>query len=127
MNLAYYSKAGNTRRLVENVAREEYVFSVEPPEGCVKQTILADYILFVPTYQEMPEPVTRFLTYAHGSAKHLRGIVGVGNRAFGSAFCLTAHVLSDLYRVPIIHEVEVFGTPEDVQIIREEIARIERN
>jgi protein involved in ribonucleotide reduction len=51
----------------------------------------------------------------------LRGVVGLGNTNFGEHFCKAADIISRKTGVPIIGRVEIFGTDEDVNKIKERL------
>lgn len=83
-----------------------------------------EYVLFVPTYgggeerTAIPRQVRYFLNVKE-NRKLLRGIVGLGNTNFGEHFCKAADIISAKTGVPVIARVEIFGTAEDVKIVKE--------
>lgn len=112
--LVYYSTASrNTERFVLKLDRPNMRFPCEPQ---------GRYILVTPTYADhtgehaVPKPVIMFLNrYRHG----LVGIVGTGNRNFGSMFCLAADVIAHKTGKPVLHKLEISGTDEDVRKVGE--------
>jgi len=48
-------------------------------------------------------------------------VVGFGNRNFGEHFCKAADLISAKTGVPVIAKVEIFGTEDDVNIIKERL------
>ena len=88
------------------------------------------FILFVPTYAAMdgkgsvPTPMIKFLNELTNRS-NLQAIVGFGNRSFGKNFAIGSEVISLKCKVPILHKVELFGTPEDVEKVQYRIKEYE--
>lgn len=78
-----------------------------------------DFILFCPTYEAGVEFVDDFLD---DHAQLCRGIVGLGNRNFGSDFCHLAKRYAKTYQLPLLYTLEFSGTPQDVQTVKGIIA-----
>ena len=78
------------------------------------------YILMCPTYDAprakgfTPKPVKDFLRDNH---ELMVGVIGTGNRNFGSNYCRAAHNISARFHVPIIHQVDIRGTQGDINDI----------
>lgn len=79
------------------------------------------YILITPTFADahgnhpVPKPVIRFLN------KHrheMVGVIGAGNRNFGSFFALGGRFVAAKCGVPLLHRIELSGTEADVEIVR---------
>lgn len=122
ITVVYFStKSGNTRRLVEKLD----VTTIEIPLKH-KGTFLVDtpYVLAFPTYGgghmegAIPPPVKDFLNVAENRAL-IRGVIATGNTNFGDAFCLGGRKVAHKCRVPLLRTVEVFGTPEDVEALKQ--------
>lgn len=127
--IVYFStKSGNTRRFVEKLTDEaiRIPFEADLPMPEVEEP----FVLIFPSYGgghikgAVPAPVIRFLNNPN-NREHLQGIVGTGNTNFGAGYCLGAHIAAEKCGVPLIRKVELFGTPEDVDIVSKEIARHE--
>lgn len=125
--VVYFStKSGNTRRFVDSLATDALRIPYESDADPL--TVDSPYVLVFPTYGgghlkgAVPKPVIHFLNDPHNRAL-IRGVVGVGNTNFGQAFCYGAHVVSGKCQVPLIHRVELFGTPEDVATVNQELQR----
>ncbi len=111
---AYYSTASrNTERFALKLDRPNIRLPCEPQWR---------YILVTPTYADhtgahaVPKPVIRFLN----SYRHLMvGVIGCGNRNFGSMFGLASDVISHKTGKPVLHRLELSGTDEDVRKVRE--------
>jgi len=127
VNVVYFStKSGNTRRFVEKLtdrARRIPLEASAPP-----LMVDAPFILIFPSYGgghvkgSVPPQVIRFLNVPENRAQ-LKGVVGTGNTNFGAGFCLGAHIVAHKCQVPLLHTVELFGTPEDVETVYKEIFR----
>lgn len=121
MDIIYFSnRSGNTKRFVENLGYENS-YSVE-------QLVYAtrEYVLFVPTYGSgnndyaVPRPVATFLN-VKTNRDLLRGVVGFGNMNFGKDYCKAAKIIAKKTGVPILGMIELFGTQEDIETIRERL------
>lgn len=124
MKIVYFtSKTGNTARFVHKLGRDSV--------RIVKDLIVDEpFILFVPTYAAMdgkgsvPTPIIKFLNELTNRT-NLQAIVGFGNRSFGENFAIGSEVISLKCKVPILHKVELFGTPEDVEKVQYRIKEYE--
>ena len=85
-----------------------------------------EYVLVVPTYgggsekSAIPRQVRHFLNIEQ-NRNLLRGVIGTGNTNFGEHFCKAADMISAKTGVPIIARVEIFGTDEDINTIKERL------
>lgn len=123
MDIIYFSnRSGNTKRFVENLGYENS-YSVEQLPLATRE-----YILFVPTYgggnndYAVPRPVATFLN-VKTNRDLLRGVVGFGNMNFGKDYCKAAKIIAKKTGVPILGMVEIFGTQQDIEIIRERLEK----
>lgn len=121
MDIIYFSnRSGNTKRFVEKLGYENS-YSVEQLPIATRE-----YILFVPTYGSgnndyaIPRPVATFLN-VKANRDLLRGVVGFGNMNFGKDYCKAAKIIAKKTGVPILGTVEIFGTQQDVETIRERL------
>jgi protein involved in ribonucleotide reduction len=89
-------------------------------------TLDQPYVLLVPTYgggegrAAIPRQVRSFLNIKE-NRKLLRGVVGFGNKNFGEHFCKAADLISAKTGVPVIARVEIFGTEDDVDKVKERL------
>ena len=89
-------------------------------------TVDQPYVLFVPTYgggegrAAIPRQVRSFLNIKE-NRKLLRGVVGFGNTNFGEHFCKAANLISAKTGVPVIARVEIFGTEDDTNKVKERL------
>lgn len=128
IDIVYFSNySGNTKRFVEkltNGTNNATRIPIDPGTGGRHLVVYNDYVLFVPTYgggserSAIPRQVRGFLNVPENRNK-LRGIVGFGNTNFGEHFCKAADLISRKTGVPVIARIEIFGTPEDLEKVRE--------
>lgn len=77
-------------------------------------------ILMCPTYEQprlddyIPRKVRQWLGR---NGQWVIGVIGTGNRSFGSDYCRAAHDIADCLHVPVLYRAELMGTPEDVRNI----------
>lgn len=111
--LVYWSSTGVTRRVAEPLGGIE-----------IAEYTGGSFILVVPSYgaprtgQHVPRPVKKFLAE---NADQMVAVVGVGNTVFGPEFCLGAKKVSERFQVPLIAQIDVVATPEDLVTIRKEM------
>ena len=126
IDVVYFSNySGNTKRFVEKL--DEYN-SIRIPIDWDGGGLTVDqpYVLFVPTYgggegrAAIPRQVRSFLNIKE-NRKLLRGVVGFGNTNFGEHFCKAADLISVKTGVPVIARVEIFGTDDDVNKVKERL------
>lgn len=124
LDVVYYSnRSGNTKRFVEKLGYDNVYRVSELP--------LADkeYVLFVPTYgggdgeYSIPRAVATFLN-VKSNRDLLRGVVGFGNTNFGDHYCKAAYLIAEKTGVPILANIELLGTPEDVQLVQERLRKL---
>jgi len=112
MIVAYYSLTGNTKTFVDKLGVESV---------CIDKNVKVDtdYILITPTYSggRPPKPVIDFLGHRQ-NRKHLRGVIGAGNRNFFADFGAAANSISDKLGVPLLYKFEITGNEKDVNNIR---------
>ncbi|BDI24112.1 class Ib ribonucleoside-diphosphate reductase assembly flavoprotein NrdI [Herbiconiux sp. L3-i23] len=121
--VVYFSSAsGNTHRFAEKLdlpARRIPLYARDEP-------LLVDrpYVLIVPTYGggngngAVPKQVIRFLNNESNRAL-IRGVIGAGNTNFGETYGLAGDIIAAKCAVPHLYRFELFGTPDDVRVVRE--------
>ena len=134
--MVYFSNySGNTQRFVEKVndgSFNTYRIPVVSGDNSLYPVPTAPFVLFVPTYgggsdrSAIPRQVRQFLNI-QSNRDLLRGVVGFGNTNFGEHFCKAAELISKKTGVPIIARVEIFGTPEDVNKVKERMRMLYDN
>jgi protein involved in ribonucleotide reduction len=126
IDIVYFSNySGNTKRFVEKLNDSSAIrIPIDWDRNSI--TINQPYILFVPTYgggegrAAVPRQVRSFLNIKE-NRKLLRGVVGFGNTNFGEHFCKAADLISAKTGVPVIARVEIFGTDDDVNKVKERL------
>lgn len=125
--LVYFSGAtGFTRRFVEKLGLPAYripLMSREVPDFVVND----EYVLITPTYESktqgyLPRQVALFLNNPVNRA-NMRAVIGTGNINFGSDYAIAADKISEKTRVPVLYKLELSGTNEDVDIVKEGLNR----
>ncbi|RNI16719.1 class Ib ribonucleoside-diphosphate reductase assembly flavoprotein NrdI [Paracoccus pantotrophus] len=120
--LVYYSSAsGNTARFVVRLGLAAGRIPVSPRDALPQPA--APYVLICPTYADgegrgaVPKQVIRFL---NDPARRglLRGVIGSGNRNFGTAFALSARVIAAKCNVPVLYRFELAGDDNDLSRVR---------
>jgi protein involved in ribonucleotide reduction len=121
--VVYFSSvSGNTHRFAEKLdlpARRIPLHARDEP-------LLVDrpYVLIVPTYGggngggAVPKQVIRFLNH-EGNRALIRGVIGAGNTNFGTAYGIAGDIISAKCKVPHLYRFELFGTPDDVRVVRD--------
>jgi len=128
INIVYFSNySENTKRFVNKVDDGSFNIARIPISSGIGNAPFissAPYILFVPTYgggserSAIPRQVRQFLNVPQ-NRDFLRGVVGFGNTNFGEHFCKAAELISKKTGVPIVARIEIFGTPEDVDKVKQ--------
>ncbi|OCI32819.1 class Ib ribonucleoside-diphosphate reductase assembly flavoprotein NrdI [Oerskovia enterophila] len=126
----YSSSSGQTRLFARNLER--------PVLDLADRRVRAGgatgpWVLLTPSYKTgnpdndtLPEPVRRFLSDPV-NRRLMVGIIGAGNRSFGSHYQSAARLIARTSGRPILFEVELSGTPEDVVECRAVMARVDRD
>lgn len=125
IDIVYFSNySGNTKRFVEKLDGTAIRIPIDWSSGGITTT--NPYVLFVPTYgggegrAAIPRQVRSFLNI-EGNRELLRGVVGFGNTNFGEHFCKAADLISAKTGVPVIARIEIFGTEQDVNKVKERL------
>lgn len=122
-NLVYFSSvSGNTHRFMQKLGQPAERIPLYAKDAPLRAT--EPYVLVVPTYGggdgngAVPKQVIRFLNDENNRAL-LRGVIAAGNTNFGSAYGLAGDIIAAKCKVPQLYRFEVFGTPDDVNIVHE--------
>jgi protein involved in ribonucleotide reduction len=126
IDIVYFSNhSGNTKRFVEKLDDNDAIrIPIDWDSGGI--TVNQPYVLLVPTYgggegrAAIPRQVRSFLNIKE-NRKLLKGVVGFGNTNFGEHFCKAADLISAKTGVPVIARVEIFGTQDDVNKVKERL------
>lgn len=125
-DIVYFSNVSeNTKRFVDKLGLK----SVRIPIRWDDESPLVvekDFILVVPSYgggaegRTVPKSVVKFLNI-ETNREHLVGVVGTGNTNFGAHYCKAAEIVATKTGVPLLYRVEITGTPEDVNQVKERL------
>jgi protein involved in ribonucleotide reduction len=122
-SIVYFSSvSGNTARFVKGLDRAAERIPLHARDAAV--VVHEPYVLIVPTYGggeaggAVPKQVIRFLNVAENRAR-LRGVIGAGNTNFGTAYGAAGDVISAKCGVPMLYRFELFGTQDDLQVVRD--------
>ena len=126
ISLVYFSNySENTKRFVEKITDAGIRIPVRPSDA-KSFTVDNEYVLILPTYgggnesPAIPKSVKVFLNNS-SNRDLLRGVIGTGNTNFGEHYCKAADMVSAKTGVPVIARVELLGTPDDVNIIKQRL------
>ena len=125
MNIVYFSSVSeNTKRFVEKLQLPSQRIPLRKTDGSL--TVSDEFVLVLPTYgggrekATVPKQVIKFLNLEENRSK-MGGVVGTGNTNFFGHYCRAADIVSAKCGVPVLGRVELMGTPEDVEEIKEKI------
>ena len=126
IQIVYFSNySGNTKRFVEKMDNVSIRIPINwDPASPV--FVKEEYVLMVPTYgggserSAIPKQVKSFLNIEE-NRNLLRGVVGLGNTNFGDNYCKAAELIAQKTGVPVIARVEIFGTDDDVNKVKERL------
>jgi protein involved in ribonucleotide reduction len=126
IQIVYFSNhSGNTKRFVEKLDNLSIRIPISwGPASPVYAK--EEYVLMVPTYgggserSAIPKQVKSFLNIKE-NRDLLRGVVGFGNTNFGDNYCKAAELIAQKTGVPVIARIEIFGTDDDVNKVKERL------
>ncbi|ATG48323.1 class Ib ribonucleoside-diphosphate reductase assembly flavoprotein NrdI [Celeribacter ethanolicus] len=117
----YSSASGNTVRFVERLGLGAKRIPISPKEAMPAAT--RSFVLICPTYADgegrgaVPKQVIRFLNDVANRA-HLVGVIGTGNRNFGTLFASSGDVIARKCNVPLLYKFELAGFDRDLTRVR---------
>ena len=110
MKIIVYSLTGNCKRFVDmcEIPKEDVIYLQD-----IDYDVNFDYILITPTFGfgEVPVAVSKFLKENY---KHLKGVVGSGNKNWGERFANAAEIISGEDNIPILMKIELHGNKKDI-------------
>ncbi|PLR99493.1 class Ib ribonucleoside-diphosphate reductase assembly flavoprotein NrdI [Bacillus sp. T33-2] len=112
--IVYTSRTGNVRSIIQELSL--------PSSEIVKGLVLYQpYFLFTYTdgLGEIPKQVDEFLLFQENQ-QHIVGVIVTGNINFGEYFCKPAESISKKFNIPIIRKIDLRGTKEDIQAIKDQ-------
>lgn len=129
-NLVYYSSvSGNTARFVSQIGANALRIPISPKDDMPMPD--RPFVLVCPTYADgigrgaVPKRVIRFLNDPSRRSL-LRGVIGSGNRNFGTFFAHAGKVIAAKCNVPILYRFELAGTETDITRVRDGLEKFWR-
>ncbi|GEA89879.1 protein NrdI [Cellulomonas cellasea] len=124
----YSSTSGLVRSFAERLGRPAYNLAEREHRRSVAD---GPWVLLTPSYKTgndrndtIPEGVRRFLA-SPVNRRRLVGVLGSGNRNFGTHYQRAARVVAERSGRPVLFEFELAGTPWDVAECREILERLD--
>lgn len=125
-DIVYFSNVSeNTKRFVDKLGLKSVRIPIKWDDES-PLVVEKDFILVVPSYgggaegRTVPKSVVKFLNI-ETNRKFLVGVVGTGNTNFGIHYCKAAEIVATKTGVPLLYRVEITGTPEDVNQVKERL------
>lgn len=125
-DIVYFSNVSeNTKRFVDKLGLKSVRIPIKWDDES-PLVVEKDFILVVPSYgggaegRTVPKSVVKFLNI-ETNRKFLVGVVGTGNTNFGVHYCKAAEIVATKTGVPLLYRVEITGTPEDVNQVKERL------
>ncbi|MCA0961584.1 class Ib ribonucleoside-diphosphate reductase assembly flavoprotein NrdI [Salipiger bermudensis] len=118
----FSSASGNTARFVNALGMMASRIPVSPK--AVLPALPDEYVLICPTYADgegrgaVPKQVIHFLNDPD-HRRRLRGVIGGGNRNFGTTYGIAADVIAKKCSVPLLYKFELAGTLTDIARVRD--------
>lgn len=116
MKYCYASRTGNVESIIANLGLDALRIEIG------NEKLDEDFILFTYTdgYGDVPNEVIEFLA---NNGTHIKGVVVSGDTSYGDAYCLAGDKISEEYNCPTIYRVENAGSEEDLEAIKQELAK----
>ncbi|CAB4550351.1 MAG: class Ib ribonucleoside-diphosphate reductase assembly flavoprotein NrdI [Actinobacteria bacterium] len=128
-DVVYFSSVSeNTKRFVDKLGVKTVRIPLKTEEAA-EFVHDKDSVLVVPTYGggneggTVPKQVIKFLNNPE-NRKHIKAVIAGGNTNFGDHFCRAGDVVAEKLGVPVLYRFEITGTPEDVNEVKERLARL---
>lgn len=125
-DIVYFSNVSeNTKRFVDKLGLKSVRIPIKWDDES-PLVVEKDFILVIPSYgggaegRTVPKSVVKFLNI-ETNRKFLVGVVGTGNTNFGVHYCKAAEIVATKTGVPLLYRVEITGTPEDVNQVKERL------
>ncbi len=128
-DVVYFSSVSeNTKRFVDKLGVKTVRIPLKTEEAA-EFVHDKDSVLVVPTYGggneggTVPKQVIKFLNNPL-NRKHIKAVIAGGNTNFGEHFCRAGDVVAQKLGVPVLYRFEITGTAEDVNEVKERLARL---
>ena len=125
--IVYFSNVSNfTHKFVEKLEVPASRIPIKAEEAGTF-TISEPSVLIMPTYGAngkdfVPKQVIRFLNIKENRDR-ITGVIGSGNINFLEDYCRGAEIVAEKLSVPLLYRFELAGTQDDVENVREGLAR----
>ena len=108
MLVSYYSLTGNIQKFLEKSSAKNILPIVTGQEIINENSLLITSSI---AFGECPPYVLQFTKNNH---KFIKGLIGSGNKNWGSLYCGAVKMLSTEYSIPILLQFELTGDIEDL-------------
>lgn len=118
IGIVYFSNlTNNTHRFVQKLNLDQGIQRI-PVKGDFEEQLQLPYVLITPTYgnRGVPVQVVKFLRNPK-NRQLLTGVIASGNTNFGDDYAKAGHVISQMFKVPLLYTFELLGTRDDVENI----------
>jgi protein involved in ribonucleotide reduction len=109
MLIVYASKTGNIERFVKKTGITSVLKIIDGSEIISEDFILLTYTTGI---GEVPTEVSTFMKNNFSKCK---GLIGSGNKNWGSSFCNAVTLLHSQYNIPILMRFEMSGNKHDIE------------
>ena len=121
-DLIYFSSvSGNTAHFITKLGQPAARIPLYPSDPPLKAS--RPFVLVLPTYGAgegtgaVPKQVIRFLNDP-GNRALIRGVIAAGNTNFGTGYGIAGDIVAAKCGIPCLYRFELFGTPDDVSVVR---------
>ena len=121
IHVVYFSSStNNTKRFIDKLGFKNSRIPISHEEETIK--VDSNYVIICPTYSgggeftsnAIPKSVIKFLNVKE-NRDLCRGVIATGNTNFNDTFALAGPILSKKLNVPLLFQLELSGTKEDVE------------
>ena len=109
MLIVYASKTGNIERFLKKTGITSILKIIDESKIINEDFILLTYTTGI---GEVPTEVSIFM---QNNSTKCKGLIGSGNKNWGSAFCNSVTLLHEQYNLPILMTFEMSGNKHDIE------------
>ncbi|WP_252735603.1 class Ib ribonucleoside-diphosphate reductase assembly flavoprotein NrdI [Celeribacter halophilus] len=129
-DIVYYSSSSeNTVRFIDRLGLPAKRIPISPKDE--NPVIDRPFVLICPTYADgegrgaVPKQVIRLLNDPANRAL-IKGVIGTGNRNFGTLFASSGDVIARKCNVPLLYKFELAGFDDDIARVRSGLEKMGR-
>nr|WP_111481399.1 class Ib ribonucleoside-diphosphate reductase assembly flavoprotein NrdI [Celeribacter halophilus] len=129
-DIVYYSSSSeNTVRFIDRLGLPAKRIPISPKDE--NPVIDRPFVLICPTYADgegrgaVPKQVIRLLNDPANRAL-ITGVIGTGNRNFGTLFASSGDVIARKCNVPLLYKFELAGFDDDIARVRSGLEKMGR-